>query len=94
MKIELKIEEHNALEQFEQSGANYVRVIEKIFAGAINELKDINNIDPKGNMGLQALARQEAVKIMLEVKDMIFPGQVEKKTKPVAPADPGGSKWR
>lgn len=78
MKINLQIEEQNALAQFVGSGANYVRVIEKIFAEAINDLKDINNIDPKGNMGLQALARQEAVKTILEIKDAIFPDQAEK----------------
>lgn len=39
-----------------------VQVIIEVIASNIRELEDVRNIDAKGNMGLQALANQQAVK--------------------------------
>ena len=62
-----------------------MKVIEKILNESIADLKDITNIDPKGNMGLQTLARQEACKEVKAIKDLIFPALGEKKPLPGAP---------
>lgn len=91
MKINLDQNESDALEQFEKSGANSVAVIRKIFEAGIDELKDVENIDPKGNMGLQSLARQEAVKIVRGLRDIIFPELAKKETKP---GEPKKNPWR
>ena len=94
MKINLDQNEVNALEQFEGSGMNAVPVIKKILEKSIDFLGDIANIDPKGNMGLQTLANQNAVKELKDIRDTIFPGvaRVSKKQ----PAEPGApkSQWR
>lgn len=70
-----------------------MKVIEKVFKEGITDLKDINNVDPKGNMGLQTLARQEAVKILVEIAEMIFPDQEKLKTS-AGPQEKKISKWR
>ena len=86
MKIHLDQSESDALDGFNRSGANYVKVIEKIFKISLEDMKDINNIDPKSNMGLNALARQNAYLQLKEIKDLIFPSQAEKKSQePGAP---------
>lgn len=78
-RINLDQGEETSLEQFVGSGANYVKVIEKIFTFYLEDLKNIQNIDPKGNMGLQTLARQEAFGNLEEIRNIIFPGLAERK---------------
>jgi len=73
MKINLDENEQNALATFNNSGQNAIQVMKKIFTFYIEDLESVKNIDPKGNMGLQSLARQEALKIVEEMRDIIFP---------------------
>lgn len=89
MKINIDQNESNALEGFASSGANYVKVIEKIFKIAIDNLKDITQIDPKDNMGLQTLSRQLAVKELIQIKDLVFPNLENIKTKRPGEAEGG-----
>jgi hypothetical protein len=84
MKINLDQNETNALEQFEGSGMNAVAVIKKILDTAISFLGSIENIDPKGNMGLQTLANQNAVKEIKEIRDQIFSSVAVKNNRPVS----------
>lgn len=92
-KINLDQGEDTALEQFVGSGANYVKVIKKIFDFYLDDMKNIENIDPKGNVGLQTTSRQQAFTQLKNIRDTIFPEFSEK-----TPATPGGkpeiSKWR
>lgn len=67
------------LAQFVKTGGAEVKLIHVILKKEIRELRDVLNIDPRGNMGLQALARQEAVKVLENVFDIIFPELLEKK---------------
>lgn len=97
-KILLDANEVQALQQFEASGMNAVKVIKKIFDLATADLQNIENIDPKGNMGLQALARQEAVAWVRELGGLVFGRSVENSRKPDripegGPAKPP-SQWR
>lgn len=94
MKINIDQNESNALEAFASSGANYVKVIEKVFKFAIDDLKDITQIDPKGNMGLQALSRQEAVTHLIAIRDVIFPSVENKVKAQKDESEPGKPKWR
>lgn len=94
MKIPLEESELKALEQFVGSGANYVKVIAKIFNVAIEDLKNIENVDPKGNMGLQTLSRQDALKTVREVRDTIFPALAEDKAASQGQSAQKKSQWR
>jgi len=78
-KINLDKNEEDALGALILQGGNSVAVLKKIFTLAIEDLKDITNVDSKGNMGLQTLARQLAVEKMIIVRDLIFQ---EVQTKP------------
>lgn len=57
-----------------KGGGAGVEALSELFASAERELRDVLKIDPKGNMGLQSLARQLAVEMLLEVRDVIFTG--------------------
>ena len=83
MKINLDRNEQDALAQFSSSGMNAVGVMKKIFKFYIEDLRNIENIDPKGNMGLQALSRQEAHRTVKEVEALIFPDTVQKNSEPL-----------
>lgn len=82
MKIILPEEETNALETMIRSGANGVKVLDRIFKESIEDLKNIKNIDPKSNMGLQTLARQLACEIVEDIQKLIFSPGVENKNEP------------
>ena len=71
-KIELEDDELAALEGLVRQGGTGIYAVKRIFAVAIENLGDIRNIDPKGNMGLQALAAQNACKMLEEVRDTII----------------------
>lgn len=75
MKIDLDEKEFNALAALGQRGGADVEALRKLFRAAENELRDVMNIDPKGNMGLQSLASQRAVEMLREIVVMIFPGE-------------------
>lgn len=94
MKINLDPNEVNALEHFEGSGMPAVAVIKKILQFSITRLDSIENIDPKGNMGLQTLANQNAVKELKEIRDVIFPGIAPRPVKPGQGEQTGKSQWR
>lgn len=70
------------LERFKASGASDAELVKKIIVFYMDEMKDIMKIDPKGNMGLQALARQEAYKMLSAIAEIIYPDIVEYSTKP------------
>lgn len=74
MKIELDEQKQNALVALVTSGGAGVEALKDLFMAAELELRDVLRIDNKGNMGLQSLARQEAVEMLLQIKDVIFPG--------------------
>lgn len=92
-KINLTPEQVNALEQHSNSGANGVKIIKAILTFYIEDLINIDNIDPKGNMGLQTLARQEAKKTLVEVRDLIFP-ELSEDMKKATPGAEKMSQWR
>lgn len=73
MKIILQPDESKALENFAASGHQAYPVMKKIFKYYMDDLESVLNIDPKGNMGLQALARQEAYNTLADIEVEIFP---------------------
>lgn len=72
-KIELPEIEKNTLAQFGRDGGQSAIVVKKVLQHAVDELLDIRSIDPKGNMGLQALAHQRAAEVLVEIFKEIFP---------------------
>lgn len=82
MKINLEKNEEDALASMIASGGNHIPVLRKLFSQAIDDLKDITNIDPKANVGLQTCARQEAVKQLIEIESKIFPDPSTVKKEP------------
>lgn len=93
-RMNLDQNEINALEQFEASGMNAVAVIKKIFNFHIAELDSIKNIDPKGNMGLQSLANQNALEAVEGIRDTVFQTVAQKKKVPIAEPEKTKSQWR
>lgn len=81
-RIELEQDEVDALENLVNSGSTGVAVLKKIIKLHIEELESVRNIDPKGNMGLQTLARQNALEIVEDIAKMMFPdaGMVRSRT--------------
>lgn len=73
MKIELDEQKSNALAGLVAAGGAGVEALKEIFTAAELELRDVLKIDKKGNMGLQSLARQEAVEMLLQIRDVVFP---------------------
>lgn len=80
MKIDLEQQELNALATLGTRGGADVEALKKVFRAAEAELRDVMNIDPKGNMGLQSLASQRAVEMLWEIGDVIFPAGSGKTT--------------
>lgn len=73
MKINLSQEELSALTTLVASAPTGLTVLKKIFTFYTNDLGNIENIDPKGNVGLQTCSRQEAVKTIKEIAGIVFP---------------------
>lgn len=73
-------------------GGAGVEALKELFRAAEAELRDVGNIDPKGNMGLQALAAQRAVENLLAVREHVFPESV--KTEMVNGKEHRKSQWR
>lgn len=92
MKIDLDQKKADTLAAMVKGGGAGVEALSDLFAAAESELRDVLKIDPKGNMGLQTLARQHAVDMLLEVRDVIFTGVLPQDR----PKDekPAISKWR
>ncbi len=90
MKIQLDQNEVNALEQLAGSGMNAYGVLKKIFKHYISDLESVRNIDPKGNMGLQTLARQEALKTVEEIAELLFPDAAVARSRTQPPTGPQG----
>lgn len=93
MKINLDETKTRAVASLINVGGAGVEALKELFIAAEDELRDVCNIDPKGNMGLQALAAQKSVEILLEIRSHVFPDSV--RTEKVA----GGgekriSQWR
>lgn len=92
MKIDLEQNKADTLAAFVKGGGAGVEALWDLFSAAERELRDVLKIDPKGNMGLQTLARQQAVEMLLEIRDVIFTGVLpqdrEKEDRPEI------SKWR
>lgn len=74
MKIHLDEEKSNAIAKLMAVGGAGVEALKELLQAAEAELRDVSNIDPKGNMGLQALAAQRAVEALQELRGHIFPG--------------------
>lgn len=74
-KIELTEQQANALAGLVANRGAGVEALEALFIAAELELRDVLTIDKKGNMGLQSLARQDAVEMLLMIKDLIFPSE-------------------
>ncbi len=73
MKINFTPDQRMLLERFARDMSPEATLIKAILKQSIKELGDINNIDPKGNMGLQALGHQLATQKLLEIFVEIFP---------------------
>lgn len=84
-KIELTQSERDSIKHLLTTGGDIVKIIEKIFDFYIADLRDIDNIDPEGNMGLQSLARQHAWRAVEGIKcDILsreWPDEKNKKNK-------------
>lgn len=75
MKIELDEVKTNAIKAMVTAGGAGVEALRDLFTAAEAELRDVMNIDPKGNMGLQSLASQRAVETIRELFSHVFPDQ-------------------
>lgn len=73
MKIHLDESKSNAIAKLMGVGGAGVEALKELFQVAEAELRDVSNIDPKGNMGLQALAAQRAVEALREIGGHVFP---------------------
>ena len=91
MKIDLGPDKENALQRLVAVGGAGVEALRELFALAEAELRDVMNINPQGNMGLQSLASQKAVEALTEVRDHIFPelSAARRREKPVEEGQPG-----
>lgn len=76
MKINLDENKSNAIAKLMAIGGAGVEALKSLLLSAEAELDSVRNIDPKGNMGLQALAAQRAMEILLEIRSHIFPDSV------------------
>lgn len=92
MKINLDEQKDNAIAKLVGNGGAGVEALKELFQAAEAGLRDVSNIDPKGNMGLQALAAQRAVETLLEVREHVFPDSV--RTEKVDGRDKRISQWR
>lgn len=75
MKIDLEQNKLDAIQKLMAVGGAGVEALRELFSRAEAELSDVRNIDPKGNMGLQSLAAQQAIKVLDEIKSQIFPDE-------------------
>ena len=80
MKIDLDENKSNAIAKLMAVGGAGVEALKELLLAAEAELNSVSNIDPKGNMGLQALAAQKAVETLQEIRSHVFPGTVEEKS--------------
>lgn len=76
MKINLDPEKSNAIAKLMAVGGTGVEALKELLLSAEAELDSVSNIDPKGNMGLQALAAQKAVETLQEIRSHVFPETV------------------
>ena len=76
MKIDLDENKINAIANLMKVGGAGVEALTELFQKAEAELDSVKNIDPKGNMGLQALAAQRALDTVVEIRSYIFPDSV------------------
>ena len=65
--------EQATLERFRESNSHDLVLIKKLMVFYMEDLKNIMNIDPKGNVGLQTCSRQEAFKVVNAVAEIISP---------------------
>jgi len=75
MKIDLDPIKTDAIAKLMNVGGAGVEALKELFDAAEAELRDVTNIDPKGNMGLQSLAAQRAVEVLQGIKSNVFPSQ-------------------
>jgi len=92
MKIDLDENKSNAIAKLMAVGGAGVEALKELFQAAEAELNSVKNIDPKGNMGLQALAAQRALEAVLEVRENVFPDSV--RTEMVNGQERKVSQWR
>lgn len=78
MKINLDQEKSNAIAKLMAVGGAGVEALKELLLAAEAELDSVSNIDPKGNMGLQALAAQKAVETLQEIRSHVFPETMNK----------------
>jgi hypothetical protein len=71
-KIQIDPAEQATLDSLLGSGAPGLALMRRIFDHYVDDLGDVRNIDPKGNVGLQTVARQEALNILEEIRGTIF----------------------
>lgn len=93
MKNILNEEEREALRTMVNGRGEGVAVLKKLFRKGILELKDVETINPKGNVGLQTCSRQEALKIVRDVFTNVFPDLAEKKAGAEMENEDGVSDW-
>lgn len=84
-KIQIDPTELQQLHAMIAAAAPGIKVLRKILDHYINELRDVRNIDDKGNMGLQAKAAQEALAVLDEFRDEVFPSSKPRVTVGAAP---------
>lgn len=73
-KEKLVLEQHDidAIQALVSQKSTGVLAFKKVLEYHMNDLLDIRNIDPKGNMGLQTLAAQLAYQSISEIFESIF----------------------
>ncbi len=75
-KLVLSAEEQEMISSLIKQKSAGVQVIEKVIKYYLEQLRDIRNIDSKGNMGLQTLANQNAHELLLDIFNEMFPSLV------------------
>lgn len=70
-------DEEATLTRFAESGSKELTLVKNILSYYIEDLGNIMNIDPKGNMGLQSLARQEAFGVVSSIAKLFTPDIIE-----------------
>lgn len=93
MKNILNEEEKEMLRTMVHGRGEGVAVLKKLFQKGILELKDVESINPKGNVGLQTCSRQEALKIVRDVFSNVFPEMADKKIGSQLENEDGVSDW-
>lgn len=71
-KINLNADDKQHLASLIGTNAPGIGVLKKILKHYTDELRDVRSIDPKKNVGLQTVAAQKALDVLIEFEDEVF----------------------